>query len=154
MKDFYIPKGDGPLIEMGNHRSYVKVYSETTVGGFLLSDVLVDADGGMPHYMHRLEDEMFYILEGRFHFLIGQRTIIAGPGDTLLARRDIRHAWQCVSPEGGRLLTLLRRVPAPTYSSALSLGRKSRQRRRSGRIQHGPLRRNAASGSGLLTTNP
>ncbi|MBC8138933.1 MAG: cupin domain-containing protein [Fibrella sp.] len=104
MKDSYIPKGGGPLVEMGNHRAYVKAQSTETVGSFSLSHVHADAGGGVPPHIHRREDEAFYILEGRFQFLVGERAFEAGPDDTILGPRDVAHGWQCISPEGGRLL--------------------------------------------------
>lgn len=104
MQKFYIPQGSGPFVEMGDHRGYIKVPSETTVGGFNLTDVHADANGGVPPHIHRREDEAFYILEGNFKFLIGEKTVMAGPGDTVVGPRDITHAWECVSSEGGRLL--------------------------------------------------
>ncbi|MBC7806083.1 MAG: cupin domain-containing protein [Akkermansiaceae bacterium] len=104
MKDFYVPKASGPIVEMGNHRGYVNVRSETTVGGFSMSHVQVDADGGVPPHIHRREDEAFYVLEGLFEFIVGADAFIAGPDDTVVGPRDVMHTWRCISPEGGRVL--------------------------------------------------
>jgi quercetin dioxygenase-like cupin family protein len=45
-----------------------------------------------PAHVHEHEDEVFHILEGRAAFLVGDRMIEAGPGDTVWLPRGVVHA--------------------------------------------------------------
>lgn len=58
---------------------------------------------GPPLHKHTREDEMFYVLEGRFKIRIGERTFIAEPGSFALAPRGTLHAFRNVGSTLGRL---------------------------------------------------
>jgi quercetin dioxygenase-like cupin family protein len=58
-----------------------------------------------PLHVHRTEDEIFHILDGRFRFRVGGEERWAGPGETLLAPNGIPHTYRVESREGGRWLT-------------------------------------------------
>lgn len=103
----YVPAGEGRHFDLGDHRAWIKVGAEQTGGEFLLAETEADYQGGVPPHIHRHEDETFYVLSGRFEFLVGDQTIVAGPGDTAFAPRNIPHTWRCVSLTGGRALLLV-----------------------------------------------
>lgn len=69
----------------------------------------------MPPHVHTREDEVFYVLSGRFAFVIGDRAVEAGPGDCVLAPRHLPHTWRCLGPEPGRLLSLI--TPAANFQA-------------------------------------
>lgn len=104
---FVVPAGDGPFIELGDHRANIKVSAQNAGGAFILLDTEVDPGGNVLPHVHTREDETFYILEGRFAFLVGDRAITAGPGDTVFAPRNLAHTWRCIGPELGRVLVLI-----------------------------------------------
>ena len=58
-----------------------------------------------PLHVHHTEDEVFYILEGSARFHVGDRLIDVGPGDTLLAPRDVPHTY-IAGDEGARWLVV------------------------------------------------
>jgi quercetin dioxygenase-like cupin family protein len=103
----YVPAGEGPYFDMGDHRVWGKVGSAQTGGAFLLAEVEADPGAGVPPHIHSREDETFFILSGRFALAVGDRMIEAGPGDTVFAPRNLPHAWQCVGETAGRLLALI-----------------------------------------------
>jgi quercetin dioxygenase-like cupin family protein len=107
--------GEGIFVELGDHRAHAKVTALDSNGAFLLSDTQADMGGGVPPHIHLREDETFYILSGRFRFLVGEATVEVGPGDTVYGPRNIVHAWQCISPEGGRLLIMF--TPGDNFQS-------------------------------------
>jgi quercetin dioxygenase-like cupin family protein len=109
------PAGQGPFVELGDHRAHVAVSSRDTGGTFGLAVTTVDPEGGVPPHVHTREDETFYILEGRFAALVGGRAIEAGPGDTIFAPRNVPHTWRCVSAAGGKLLVML--TPAANFEA-------------------------------------
>lgn len=102
-----VPAGSGPFVELGDHRANINLSSQQTEGQFALAEMQADFQAHVPPHVHTREDETFYILQGLFRFEIGEQVIIAGPGDTVWAPRDIAHSWRCVSPHGGRALVLL-----------------------------------------------
>jgi mannose-6-phosphate isomerase-like protein (cupin superfamily) len=45
-----------------------------------------------PMHVHHNEDEVFHILEGQAAFLVGDRIVEAGPGETVWLPRGVPHA--------------------------------------------------------------
>lgn len=99
--------GQGPELDMGDHSAQVLLGKEQTGGQFSLFDILADYEGGVPPHIHSREDETFYILEGQFSFVAGGQLLLAGPGDTVFAPRNIAHTWKCISPAGGRAILVV-----------------------------------------------
>ena len=58
---------------------------------FFHSTIPAGAPGAPPH-VHANEDEIYYILEGTAHFLLGDQVETAGPGDTVILPRGEFHA--------------------------------------------------------------
>ena len=61
-----------------------------------------------PLHIHRNEDEIFHILEGKMLFRVADRDVHAGTGDTLLAPKGIPHTYRVDSANGARWLTIMR----------------------------------------------
>jgi len=60
---------------------------------------------GSPLHKHSHEDEVFYVLSGSFEFVVGEKTVIAGPGRCLYGPREVPHRWTNIGGKPGRLLT-------------------------------------------------
>ena len=58
-----------------------------------------------PLHIHRNEDEIFHILEGRMLLRVADRDVHAGTGDTLLVPKRIPHTYRVDSANGARWLT-------------------------------------------------
>jgi quercetin dioxygenase-like cupin family protein len=58
-----------------------------------------------PHHIHRNQDEIFHILEGRIRFLVGNNETVVGPGETILAPKGIAHSFR-VESDGAHCLTI------------------------------------------------
>lgn len=99
--------GEGHYTDQGVYRGYLKLDAHTTDGTFILLDVEADLGKGVPPHVHHLEDETFYIQQGRFQIQIGNHLYEVGPGDTLFAPRNIAHSWYCTGEEPGRLFILV-----------------------------------------------
>jgi mannose-6-phosphate isomerase-like protein (cupin superfamily) len=61
-----------------------------------------------PLHVHRNEDEVFHVLEGRMRFRVGNVEIMAEAGQTVLAPKGIPHSFRVESVEGARCLTITR----------------------------------------------
>ena len=69
----------------------------------LLEDLVAPGDGPPMHVHHR-EDEIFFILEGRFQVWCGGRTWTAEPGATVFLPRGVPHTFRNVGDGPGRKL--------------------------------------------------
>jgi mannose-6-phosphate isomerase-like protein (cupin superfamily) len=94
----------GPLHVVGTEIS-VKISSEDTGGAYTVFEGITPPLSGPPLHCHRSQDEWWYILHGRFRFLVGDEIITAGPGDTVFAPRGMRHTFQNIGTEPGITLT-------------------------------------------------
>jgi mannose-6-phosphate isomerase-like protein (cupin superfamily) len=103
----HVGLGEGSTVRMPGLQLYTrKVGGEQTGGAFSLFEVEVGPGGGDgPHVQHR-EDECFYIVEGRFEFVIEGAGIEAGTGSLVYATKGELHAFENVGEGVGRLLIL------------------------------------------------
>ena len=72
-----------------------------------------------PPHVHREHDEIFYILEGKFSFVIGQTTQEAGSGSLVWVPRGTRHGFQIQPGSKALLLT----IPAGLEGFFVELGK-------------------------------
>ena len=73
-------------------------------GGLLLLENTFHARGGPPRHLHHDQDEWFYVAEGSFIAEVGAERYTLGPGDTLVAPREVPHVWAHVGEDQGRIL--------------------------------------------------
>jgi quercetin dioxygenase-like cupin family protein len=107
----HVPPGEGKTVWMvGTDLITFKATGASTGGSYALFDSLVLPGGGPPPHIHRREDEAFYVLEGSFEFLAGDRWIEASPGSFVHVPKGSLHTLKNAGDEVGRLLTLV--VPA------------------------------------------
>lgn len=101
----HVGPGEGWAVRMpGAQLVTRKVSSEQTGGAYSLFEVAVAPTGGEgPHIQHR-EDECFYVLEGRFEFVVEDTEIEAGPGSLIYVPRGNLHAFENVGQTTGRML--------------------------------------------------
>jgi quercetin dioxygenase-like cupin family protein len=59
-----------------------------------------------PPHFHTHEDETFYLLEGSIRFHIGDKTIVAKPGDAVFAPRQVPHHF-IIETESAHFLNLI-----------------------------------------------
>jgi mannose-6-phosphate isomerase-like protein (cupin superfamily) len=65
---------------------------------------LVEGLAAPPPNRHPADDEAFYVIDGEFEFLVGERKIVAGPGDFVKVRKGEVHAFKNIgnAPPGSR----------------------------------------------------
>ena len=81
-----------------------KVGSDQTGGAYSLFEVTVGTGGGEgPHIQHR-EDECFYVVEGRFGFVVEGEQIEASPGSLIYVPKGVLHAFENAGETTGRML--------------------------------------------------
>jgi len=72
--------------------------------GLLVLENTLYKKRGPARHLHHDQDEWFYAVEGEFIIEIGQKRISLSPGDSILAPRQVPHAWAYVGETMGRLL--------------------------------------------------
>lgn len=60
-----------------------------------------------PLHIHQNEDEVFYVLDGEFRFLIKEQEYHLRKGDILTAPKGVPHTYKIESAAGGRWLTII-----------------------------------------------
>ncbi len=81
-----------------------KVATADTGGALFVIEQENHAKGGPPRHVHPHQDEWFYVVEGDFVVEVGGATHRLGGGDSVLAPRDVPHAWAFVGDATGRLI--------------------------------------------------
>lgn len=94
-----------------------KVSASDTQGSLYVFQHADMNKGGPPRHIHFHQDEWFYVLKGEFWFEVGDERYTLHAGDSLLAPRNVPHAWACVSDAPGTLMTAV--TPAGTFEQFL-----------------------------------
>ncbi len=63
--------------------------------------------GGPARHLHHEQEEWFYVLEGEYVIEVGEERYEPGAGDSVLAPREVAHAWAHVGEGTGRLIAAL-----------------------------------------------
>ena len=80
------------------------VTGEESGGAYFAMEALVPQGGGPPPHIHRNEDETFYVLEGEVTFRLGDREVLAGPGDFVHVPRGNVHNFHNHTDRVARLV--------------------------------------------------
>jgi mannose-6-phosphate isomerase-like protein (cupin superfamily) len=97
--------GEGENFAMGGSSISLKAVSESTDGGFFLSETTVEPGfAGPPLHIHRELTDMFYVLEGVLTFRIGEDTVEGPPGTFVCAPPGTPHTFSNPSAEPARFL--------------------------------------------------
>ena len=128
MKAVHVPAGAqrSGAVEMmfGLAPLHTKVSAADTAGRFLVCEV-IGAGFGPPRHLHHEQDEWFLVTEGSFLIEVGGERFEAREGDSVLAPRNVPHAWAPTAGGRGRLVFALQ--PAGQFEDfirrASALGR-------------------------------
>lgn len=104
MKPVALGKGEGRAVPAQDERIRVKLESKAREYPFDVIEVRVPPGQGTPAHVHSHEDESFYVLEGVFAFLVGDKVIPGPAGSYVFGPRTIPHGFQNVGDKPGRLL--------------------------------------------------
>lgn len=99
-----LSKGEGRAVPAQGEKIRVKLESKAREYPFDVIEAIVPPGQGTPAHVHSHEDESFYVLEGVFAFLVGDKVITAGPGAYLFGPRTIPHGFQNIGDKTGKLL--------------------------------------------------
>jgi quercetin dioxygenase-like cupin family protein len=113
IKGFKISAGEGRIhghIQLKGVNSNVldvKISGSDTDGGLAIFEQTSLSQGkGTPLHIHHGQDEVFYIVEGAYKFLVGGEKYDLKVGDSIFLPRQVPHAWTQVSAKGKMLVTM------------------------------------------------
>jgi len=101
MSQHGLQKQPGSLISVLGEIMEFKVTGEETAGSFCVIELTAFPHNGPPPHVHHREDEPFYVLDGNFSFLLGDRTIEAGPGSFCRVPKGTVHRYEYVGIKPG-----------------------------------------------------
>ena len=84
-----------------------KVASGQTNGVYAVIEEVSPPQGGTPPHLHRATDEIFYVLEGEYEVVCGDRTCTAPQGTFFVAPKNVPHSLRNISAAASRLLVTL-----------------------------------------------
>jgi quercetin dioxygenase-like cupin family protein len=106
-KGFKIPAGEGrihshiKLKGVNANIMDIKISGSDNDGGFALFEQTSLSPGkGTPLHMHHLQDEVFYVVEGSYYFLVGEDKCHLSAGDSIFLPMKVPHAWTQISEKG------------------------------------------------------
>jgi mannose-6-phosphate isomerase-like protein (cupin superfamily) len=80
----------------------MKVGAADTGGTIAVLEASSSPGFGAPRHVHHSTDELFYVLDGQFEFLVGNRTFAATAGSFVFVPRGTVHAPRVVGTAPGR----------------------------------------------------
>jgi quercetin dioxygenase-like cupin family protein len=103
---YEVRSGDGEPVWIAGDTLTFKATAETTGGGLTLIACDAAPGGGPPPHIHDNEDEAFYVVDGTFEILLGDRLVRAHAGDFAFVPRGTVHRFANVGDAPGRILIL------------------------------------------------
>lgn len=84
-----------------------KATGKDTNGAMTVIDQVIQPQGGPPPHVHRREDEVFYILEGKFTFLCGEEQRTFTSGSFVYIPKGTLHTFKNIGNKPGKLLVTI-----------------------------------------------
>jgi mannose-6-phosphate isomerase-like protein (cupin superfamily) len=102
-----VPGGEDRFGEhhtLGVSSTDFKVSTQDSSGCLFLMEHANRKKGGPPRHLHHNEDEWFYAIEGEYILEVGSERFRLKSGDSILAPREVPHAWAFVGDTPGKML--------------------------------------------------
>jgi mannose-6-phosphate isomerase-like protein (cupin superfamily) len=89
----------------GDHVTF-KLTREHTNGAFVFAINESAPQSGPPPHVHAREDEIFFILEGEYDFLLDDKRFTAGPGAAVFLPRGVTHGFRNITDRRGKMIVI------------------------------------------------
>ena len=84
-----------------------KVTGNQTNGALTIIEQVIQPQNGPPPHTHRKEDEAFYVLEGRFSFLMGDKQNVFEKGSFVYVPKGTLHTFKNIDEQQGKLMVII-----------------------------------------------
>ncbi len=109
-KPFVVAAGKGRFNESflfkGKSPNDIKISKHDTNGQLAVFEYIGYEKTGPALHLHYFQDEIFYVADGEYRFVVGDETKMLKPGDTIFLPRNIPHTWIQLT-DTGKLLYFL-----------------------------------------------
>lgn len=105
--EILLQQGEGPQYWVLGDLYTFKATGEQTNGTFTVIDQVIQPQGGPPPHIHHREDEAFYVLEGRFSFLMCNQQIECTAGSFVFVPKGTLHTFKNIDNQQGKLLVVI-----------------------------------------------
>ncbi|MBD1366759.1 cupin domain-containing protein [Mucilaginibacter sp. ZT4R22] len=103
-KPFKIAAGKGRFNESflykGKNPNDIKISGKDTDSQIAMFEYIGYEKTGPSLHVHFHQDEVFYVIEGNYRFVVGYETMMMNPGDTIFLPRNIPHTWIQLTDKG------------------------------------------------------
>lgn len=89
-------------VTLGGEPNDCKVSAQDTNGAMCVFEFT--GAGGWPRHLHYDQDEWIYVINGEFDFVVGDKRMRLGPGESVFLPRKVGHVWACASTKPGKIL--------------------------------------------------
>jgi mannose-6-phosphate isomerase-like protein (cupin superfamily) len=96
--------GTGTTWNVVGDKITCKVSGDQTQGAYAVVEEMIPPQGGPPLHLHRRMDEIFYVLEGEYQVVCGNRTFNAPQGTVFVVPKSVPHSLRNISAAPGRIL--------------------------------------------------
>jgi mannose-6-phosphate isomerase-like protein (cupin superfamily) len=91
---------DSTVKFLGVHPNDLKISGKDTNGQLSVFEYTGLAKVGPMMHIHFKQDEIFYVVEGEYRFVVGEQTFTLYKGDTIFLPRKVPHTWIQLSDFG------------------------------------------------------
>lgn len=113
-------RGQGDTLNVLGDAQRVKLTGEDTQGRFTLIENENPPGTTLPVHVHRNEDEVFYVIEGRVEFDVAGERVVGESGATVFLPQGVPHTWRVVGEVPARMLIMLMPAGLEAYFRELS----------------------------------
>lgn len=100
----HVAAGEGACIATSDQTMNVKAAAAASDGEVTIIEASIAPGSGPPLHVHAREHEAYYVLEGDFEFVCGDRAARGGPGTFVFAPRNVPHRYRNAGTAPGRIL--------------------------------------------------
>ena len=100
-------KPAGRVLNVLGMQIAISVTAQQTGGAYVTAETMTPPQAGPPPHTHEQEDEAFFVLEGVFDILLGERTIRLSAGEHAFGPRGVPHTFRNVGSSPARILIII-----------------------------------------------
>jgi quercetin dioxygenase-like cupin family protein len=105
--DVHVAPGGGTLVDLGGLGVHFKLRGELTGGSFAIVEHPIEPGILVDPHVHRNEDEMSFVLDGRIWARVGDHEVEAVTGSYVWKPRGVLHTFWNPGPEPARILEII-----------------------------------------------
>lgn len=106
-KAIILDSGEGKSFWVLGDLYTFKATGRETNDAFTIIDQVVQPQSGPPPHIHKKEDETFYVQDGKFSFLCGDKQREVESGSFVYVPKETLHTFKNITDRPGRLLVFI-----------------------------------------------